>query len=140
VQGVVIGAAYAGLSILLLVSTAGRVEPSPGHCALVGARPRLDRWPALLPVCMGLLAGLKVCPPLLLAFTDAMGAGSLVGSVGTFVAFYLGTSLYFLPVVLVGAFRHVASLRTIGRYAAVIVALYYLYSGVLLFAGGISQL
>ena len=35
---------------------------------------------------------------------------------------------------------HVPSLRTIGRYAAVIVALYYLYSGVLLFAGGISQL
>ena len=87
---------------------------------------------------MGLLAGLKDCPPLLLAIVNAASTGTLGGSLLLFLAFFLGTSVYFLPISLLGALTRVPDLRIVGRFAAVIVALYYLYSGILLFAGGVK--
>ena len=138
-QSLVIGAAYVGLAALLLVAVLRKKAPA-GACAFEGAQAKLSRWPALLPVGMGLLAGLKICPPLLLAFTDAASSGTLVGSLVFFVAFFLGTSIYFIPLSFLGAFTRVTALRIVGQFAAVIVALYYLYSGILLLAGGIQQL
>jgi hypothetical protein len=37
-----------------------------------------------------------------------------------------------------GVFRRVSALQIVGKFAAVIVALYYLFSGILLFAGGVQ--
>jgi sulfite exporter TauE/SafE len=137
-QALLIGGTYIGLSVLLLVAVFRKKKPANGACALSEAQARFRRWPALIPVGMGLLAGLKICPPLLLAFADAASTGSLGGSLLLFVTFFLGTSLYFLPISLVGTLTRLPDLRIVGRFAAVIVALYYLYSGVLLFAGGVQ--
>jgi sulfite exporter TauE/SafE len=136
-QALLVGVTYVGLSVLLLVGVFRRKRVEPGICSVVKARNRFRRWPALIPVGMGLLAGLKVCPPLLLVFTDAANSGSLGGSLLLFVTFFLGTSLYFLPISLLGALRHMPDLRTVGQFAAAIVALYYLFTGVMLFAGGV---
>jgi len=138
-QSLVIGAAYVGLAALLLVAVLRKKAPA-GACAFEGAQAKLSRWPALLPVGMGFLAGLKVCPPLLLAFTEAASTGTLTGSLVLFLTFFLGTSIYFIPLSFLGAFARVTALRIVGQFAAVIVALYYLYSGILLLAGGIQQL
>jgi len=137
-QALLIGGTYIGLSVLLLVAVFRKKRPAGGACAVSEAQARLRRWPALIPVGMGLMAGLKVCPPLLLAFTDAANSGTLGGSLLLFATFFLGTSLYFLPLPLLGAFTRMPDLRIVGRFAAVIVALYYLVSGVLLFAGGVQ--
>jgi len=136
-QGLLIGAAYVGLAALLLVAVLRKKAPAQAACAFEGARARLSRWPALLPVGMGFLAGLKVCPPLLLAFTDAASSGSLAGSLVFFLAFFLGTSVYFVPIPFLGMFRRISALQIVGKFAAVIVALYYLYAGILLCAGGV---
>ena len=135
-QSLVIGVAYMGLAVLLLVAVLRKKAPAPGACAFAGARARLSRWPALLPVGMGFLAGLKICPPLLLAFTGAASTGTLVGSLVFFLTFFLGTSVYFIPLSFLGAFTRVSALRIVGQFAAVIVALYYLYAGILLLTGG----
>jgi len=123
-QAVVIGATYVGLSVLLLVAVLRKKASVSSACALGGAQARLNRWPALLPIGMGLLAGLKVCPPLLLAFSNAVSIGTLGGSLFLFLMFFLGTSVYFLPMSLVGAFTRLPDLQLVGRFAAVIVALY----------------
>jgi sulfite exporter TauE/SafE len=136
-QGLIVGAAYILLAALLLFAVLRKKAPS-GSCAASGAQAWLRRWPALLPMGMGFLAGLKVCPPLLLAFTDATGAGTLAGSLFVFLTFFLGTSVYFLPMVLVGAFRRVTELKIVAKFAAVIVSLYYLYLGGLLIVGGVT--
>ena len=136
-QSLVIGTAYVGLAALLLVNALRKRAPA-GACALEGAQARLARWPALLPLGMGVLAGLKVCPPLLLAFADAASTGTLGGSLLVFLTFFLGTSIYFLPISFVGAFRHIGELRIVARFAAVIVSVYYLYLGVLLLIGGVT--
>jgi hypothetical protein len=137
-QTLLIGGTYIGLSLLLLAAVLRKERPDSGACALSDARARFRRWPALIPFGMGLLAGLKVCPPLLLAFTNAASSGTLGGSLLLFVTFFLGTSFYFLPVSLVGTLTRLPDLRLVGKFAAVIVALYYFYSGVLLFAGGVQ--
>lgn len=131
-----IGVAYVGLSALLLVAVLRKKAPSD-TCALGEAQAKLSRWPALLPIGMGFLAGLKVCPPLLLAFTDAASTGTLIGSLVLFLTFFLGTSIYFIPLSFLGMFAQTSDLQIVGKFAAVIVALYYLYAGILLFTGGI---
>jgi len=136
-QGLVIGAAYVGLSALLLVAVLRKKAPVPGACAFEETPATLSRWPALLPVGMGFLTGLKICPPLLLAFADAASTSTLAGSLILFLTFFLGTSIYFIPLSFLGAFTRVSALRIVGKFAAVIVALYYLYAGILLLTGGI---
>ncbi len=137
-QALLIGGTYVGLSLLLLVAAFRKKKPAHGACVLSDAQVRFRRWPALIPLGMGLMAGLKVCPPLLLAFTGAASSGTLGGSLLLFATFFLGTTLYFLPLPLLGAFTRMPDLRIVGRFAAVIVALYYLGSGILLLAGGVQ--
>lgn len=135
-QSLVIGAAYVGLAALLLVSVLRKKAPADA-CALASAQVRLSRWPALLPVGMGFLAGLKICPPLLLAFTGAARTGTAAGSLVFLGTFFLGTAVYFVPVPFVGVFRRVSALQIVGKFAAVIVAAYYLFAGMLLLIGGV---
>ena len=134
-ERLLIGIAYVGLAALLLVAVLRKKAPA-GACAFEGARARLSRWPALLPVGMGFLAGLKICPPLLLAFTGAASAGSLAGSMVFFLAFFLGTSIYFIPIPFLGVFRRASALQIVGQFAAVIVAVYYLFAGAILLIAG----
>ncbi len=96
-----------------------------------------------LPALFGLLTGLNLCPPFLLAFTNAALNGTLAGSLLFFLAFFLGTSLYLLPLPLVGLFRNAAAvangtaaLRSVGRMAALLMSLYYVVSAILLFFEG----
>jgi sulfite exporter TauE/SafE len=135
-QALIVGIAYVGLAVVLLLAVLRKKAPA-GSCAFEGVRATLDRWPAFLPIGMGFLAGLKLCPPLLLAFADAASTGTLVGSLVFFLAFFLGTSVYFIPIPFLGVFRRVAALQIVGKFAAIIVALYYLYAGILLLAGGV---
>ena len=135
-QALMVGVAYVGLAAVLLVAVLRKKAPA-GSCAFEGAQATLNRWPAFLPFGMGFLAGLKICPPLLLAFADAASTGSLVGSLFFFLAFFLGTSVYFIPIPFLGVFRRVSDLQIVGKFAAVIVSLYYLYVGILLLAGGV---
>ncbi len=136
-QGLLVGATYIGLSCLLLAVVFRKKPPAPAMCNLPQARARFHRWPTLIPYGMGLLAGLKICPPLLLAFTEAASSRSLGGSLLVFVTFFLGTSLYFLPFPLLGTLSRVPDVRIVGKIAAAIVSLYYFIAGILFLAGGV---
>lgn len=137
-QGLLYGAAYIGFSALLV--TGALLKPHKHACTVNRLPNWLANWPAMLPVAMGFLAGLKVCPPMLLAFTGAANTGSLLDSLAFFVAFFAGTCVYFVPIGFVGAFRHIEALPTIGRFAAVMIAAYYTLSGFMMLIGGFGQL
>jgi len=92
-----------------------------------------------LPFGLGLLTGLNLCPPFLLAFTSAVAGGSLWSSLFFFLAFFLGTSLFFVPIPLVGFLKRNQMLRSIGKMATGIIGIYYFYMGVLIVIGGIKQ-
>lgn len=90
----------------------------------------------MMPAFLGLLTGINLCPPFLLAFTGASNSKSLAGSLLFFSLFFVGTAVYFLPTPLIGAFRSYPALRMTGRMVCVLMSLYYVYSGIMKLAGG----
>jgi hypothetical protein len=56
-QVLLIGGTYIGLSAFLLIAVFRKRKPAAGGCAVSEAQARLRRWPALIRVGMGLLAG-----------------------------------------------------------------------------------
>ncbi len=87
------------------------------------------------PAVLGFLTGLNLCPPFLLAFTEAARMGVLWRSMLFFAAFFVGTSVYILPLAVLGLGRRVEALRYIGRLAAGVTGVFYLYFGILSLKG-----
>jgi len=138
-RGVAFGLMYLVLSVLLV----GYGFFNLGSWCAVRGFPRLlsrPASPAILPLALGFLTGINVCPPFLIALARAADAGSALDSVRFFVVFFLGTAVYFLPMPLVGALKPVRALRTVGRLAAGIIGIYYFYVGLVTLYGGIRQL
>ncbi len=130
-QELLIGVAMTGLALLLIVyGFAG----GPHRCGATAAQEaiRRSRFRGFLPlpVVLGLVTGMNVCPPFLLAFGSAAQLPGLGQSLLFFTAFFAGTSIYLAPLPLVGVAGHREIIRTIGRLAAGVVGLFYLYCGV----------
>jgi hypothetical protein len=133
----IIGPAYIVFSLLLIFYGFFRTRtPCTTKCT-TGLRHRLlTIWPGSLPIIAGLVTGLSFCPPFLLAFTGAMEKTTILQSMFFFFAFFLGTSIFFIPLPFSGLFRGFAALRIIGRMAAGLIGVYYLYSGIIMLIGG----
>lgn len=128
----ILGLAYITLAILLMVYGFWNKEP---RCAgeFTGAlKNRIGaRYHALLPVTLGLLTGVSLCPPFLLAFTTAIEKDSLWRCLLFFLAFFVGTSVYLMPLPAIGLLRRWDVLRSIGRLAAGAMGIYYVYFGLM---------
>jgi sulfite exporter TauE/SafE len=94
----------------------------------------------LLPLSLGFLTGLNLCPPFLLAFTSAVSGGSLWSSLVFFGTFFLGTSIFFVPIPILGVMKRTEVLQTIGKMAAGVIGCYYFYMGIIIILGGIQKL
>lgn len=139
-RNVLVGSSYVVLSaFLILYGFRGRSDPPV--CAARHTGHILSRvmrlWPPLAPVVLGLLTGLTLCPPFLVAFAAAVGKESLSGSIMFFTFFFCGTSVLFLPFPLIGSLKLPVILSTVGRLAAGTVGVYYLYAGLMLLLGAI---
>ena len=88
-----------------------------------------SHWPYLVPLAGGAITGINICPPFLLAFTQAATMEQMAGSIFYFFMFFLGTSLYFIPFPFIGFFKRQQVLRIIGKFAAIFAGLYYFYQG-----------
>ena len=118
-QEILFGVARLVLALLLIGYGFGLFKP---RCA---AEARPDRWGALrrrlgapLPLWLGFLTGLSLCPPFLLALTESAQSSTLGHSLLFFLAFFVGTSLFLLPLPLAGMFRRIEVLRQVGRLTA----------------------
>lgn len=86
----------------------------------------------LVPLSGGFLTGINICPPFLLAITGAIDSGTITGSLLFFLAFFAGTSLYFIPMPVAGMFKRQHVLRIIGKFAALLAGILYFYKGLIL--------
>jgi len=86
----------------------------------------------LVPYTGGFLTGINICPPFLLAITGAIDSESVTGSVLFFLFFFLGTSIFFIPMPFAGIFKRQHVLRIIGKFAALIAGFLYFYKGLIL--------
>lgn len=134
------GLTYLGLSILLIFYT---WSGSFSKCGVKSFNKYLKKigelWPSLFPLAMGFITGLNICPPFLLVFTRATAAGSLWQSILFFVMFFLGTSLYFIPVPFLGLLNRFPKLRMIGKYMMTVMSIFYLLMGLALVIKGIAK-
>lgn len=144
-RSVIYAVVYFLLAAMMLAYGAGKLNLSACTITPRELRARFGRAAWLrpwLPALFGLLTGMNLCPPFLLAFTNAALNGTLLGSLLFFLAFFLGTSVYLLPLPLVGLIRggqatnSASALQTVGRLAAVMMSFYYVYSGMILFVQG----
>jgi len=135
----IIGSAYIILSLFLVAYGFFHIRPSCSAGFLKGSLQKaIDMHPAFLTAFMGFATGLSFCPPFLLALTGAVEKGSLLGSIYFFFAFFLGTSLFFIPIPFIGVLRRFSVLPVIGKMATGIMGIYYFYSGVIMLAGAVK--
>ena len=78
---------------------------------------------------LGFLTGVSLCPPFVAAGVRAAAAATMVAAVLFFAAFFLGTSIWFVPFAALGWVRRNEAVTTVARMAMVLIALYYFCAG-----------
>lgn len=135
------GAAYLILSLMMgaygLAGPGGKCAVKPYH-GLMGRS--VFRQQRTMTITLGFLTGINLCPPFLLAFSSSAYAGNLLDSVLYFTWFFLGTSLYFVPTILLGFANMAEKLKTIGKMTALVMSLYFFYKGATMILGGVIAL
>jgi len=131
---ILMGIAYLVLAALLIVYGFHRFKEvclgkSMTHSSL---NDKEIRNKYIIPLTGGFLTGINICPPFLLAITGAIDSGTVIGSIIFFLAFFTGTSLYFIPMPFVGMFKRQHVLRIIGKFAALLAGFLYFYKGLIL--------
>lgn len=132
-----VGPAYVVFSLLLIYYGFFKTRTSCETKCTHGLRHKLMTiLPVSIPMIAGFVTGLSLCPPFLLAFTGAVEKTTVLQSMFFFFAFFLGTSIFFIPLPFSGLFRGFSTLKIIGRMAAGLIGVYYLYSGIIMLIGG----
>lgn len=107
------------LSILLILYGLGLSLPKLKLCAIA----RKSHFPLI----SGFLLGMNICPPFLLAIVYNFQAGGIINGMLFFLMFFLGTTIYLIPVTILGNFVKVNWLRQAGRLAAIAIGIIFLY-------------
>jgi len=106
---------------LFLLFTVFRTHKRDQCCSTGRAKGISDR-----PLILGVLTGINMCPPFLLALTKAFnGAGPAAGIV-LFLAFFMGTTIFLLPVSAFGLLGSRKVFRSIARWGACAVSVWFI--------------
>jgi sulfite exporter TauE/SafE len=116
--------AYILLSLYLIL-TAVRTHQKEKKCHI----PKMAQVTSSAFV-LGILTGVNFCPSFLIALSKAVNLGGVLQGTTLFFGFFLGTTLYLIPMGFVGFFHKVKELKLIGRIASVLIALWFLVSGI----------
>jgi hypothetical protein len=91
----------------------------------------------LVPVFLGIINSLGFCPALLIILTKGATQGTLTESYLAFFAFFIGSSLWFIPLPLAGKVRKKETLKTIGIMATGLAGIIFLIKGITNLIGGL---
>lgn len=121
------------LSLFLIFYSLGFLKPNWSLCSA-----KLFRNKS--PYVMGFLMGVNICPPFLMSLAYIFTLHSSMKGIIYFCFFFLGTTLYFLPLIFLGFLGKMKEFRLIGRISGLIVgvvffiyAIYYIIRGQIIF-------
>lgn len=119
-KGILSAAAYSLCSVFLLI-TAFRTYRRDCHC-------HSGRWANIIdrPLVLGVLTGINLCPPFLLALSKAFSGSGALSGMTLFAAFFVGTTLFLLPISAFGLLGGRKLFRSIARFGAVAVSVWFL--------------
>lgn len=83
----------------------------------------------------GFLTGVSLCPPFLAAGLRAAELGSAGAALLFFAAFFVGTSVWFVPFMGLGCVQRNEAVTTVARMTLVLIAGYYGFLGILTLVG-----
>lgn len=115
------GAALLASGLVLLGYSVVRAAPTLGPCARLAGSPAVRGTPLLL----GFLAGINICPPFVAGLVRLLTIGSVAGCLAYFSAFFVGTTVYLLPVLLAVPLRQVERLKSGAAIAAGLSGLWF---------------
>jgi hypothetical protein len=84
---------------------------------------------------LGLFSGISLCPPFVAAGVRAAELASASAALLFFATFFVGTSIWFIPLLGFGCLRRNPAIITVARMCMVLIALYYGYAGVMILLG-----
>lgn len=118
--------AYLGFSFYLIITalTTHRRE----KCCSVGKWQRFTERPLIL----GVLTGINVCPSFLLAFSRAVESSGVAAGILFFTAFFVGTTIFLLPLSFLGLMGQKKNIRIIARFIAVGVGVWFILQAALM--------
>ena len=91
----------------------------------------------LVPILLGVVNSLGFCPALFIILTKSATQGTLAQSYLAFLAFFIGSSLWFLPLPLAGKIRKKEVLQNIGILATGLAGIIFMIKGLTNLIGGI---
>jgi hypothetical protein len=91
----------------------------------------------LVPIFLGIVNSVGFCPALLIILTKSATQLSIIQSYIAFIAFFLGSSFWFLPLPLAGRIRKKEILRTIGILATGLAGMIFMIKGITNLIGGL---
>lgn len=91
----------------------------------------------LVPLFLGVVNSLGFCPALLLILTKSATQDTMVHSYLAFLGFFAGSSLYFLPLPLVGRLKRRKVFETIGVLATGLAGIIFIIKGLTNIIGGL---
>jgi len=115
------------VSLMMLVYAVTRNFKESKHCQ--GIAKTLDS--RRIPFILGLLLGLNPCMPFLVGAARVWTLGNVYLGVVLFGAFFLGTSVYVIPLIFVSYLNQSERIRHIGLLMIFIASIYFLIMGVL---------
>lgn len=124
--------ALIALSILLALYGAGWLHPTASWC---GA---WIRSPIRAPFVMGLLMGINLCPPFLMSAIYVFTLHSMLRGIVYFLMFFLGTTIYFLPLGFLATLSRWEYLRKAAQISAVLVGLIFCGHGLYALFRGVN--
>jgi len=91
----------------------------------------------IIPVVLGVVNSLGLCPALLIMLTKSSTEDTLVKSWLAFLSFFAGSSLWFFPLPLAGRIRKKEIIRTVGILATGLAGIIFIIKGLTILIGGI---
>ncbi|MBI5211694.1 MAG: sulfite exporter TauE/SafE family protein [Elusimicrobia bacterium] len=115
------GVAFLLCGLALIGYAVARNAPRPGACGRLAA-------PGM-PLLMGFLAGINICPPFTAGLVRLLTLGSVGRCVVYFAAFYLGTTVYVAATLLLAPLKAVPRLRAAASIACGLSGLWFAAMG-----------
>ena len=78
---------------------------------------------------LGVLTGLNLCPPFGAAIIGAAATASVSNSLVYFWAFFAGTAVYFMPLLLIGPLTKMEPFRQVARVSAMLAGAWLVWQG-----------
>jgi hypothetical protein len=93
----------------------------------------------LIPLFLGLINSLGFCPAIFLMLTNSATKATIGQSYLAFLAFFIGSSLWFLPLPLAGKFKRREAIKKIGILATGLAGIIFMIKGLTNIIGGLIK-